>query len=677
MLRRSCASLIRSNLIRSGAARKTVTPLAFRGISSSNLFRNVNDDFKNKNINSQVLKENEDKEVIREDDPSSSSQFGLANESEQETIKQEEEQIGEDVILENTEEPREAEQYKEFEEESHKEVTSETPDAKEVELENQKVEVEEEEVEEGDIPWYMREEESSKLDTPIFKAEIPELPEGSPASLQPILEHAAKVLGFDNIKIFDIRDRNDLYASAHLDFMVIVSGKSEKHIQNAVDEFNTYLKHEFDTVPHIEGLLKANSIKRQRSRMKKKAKRGSIVDTEYGVGPNSWVMIDTGVDSIALHVMTKERREFVNLEYLWCKPEEKELYKKKISHVESADVDSIFHGLQRRFYSTEVEIDLFSKATQQLQLGDFEGLRKISEEIQHDNEMSAKISQYIINEVSSMEIGEAREVLGSSDNKYVEFFNELFPVAPSLQHWDLKVQFYSILNGVDSETYPLEKVANILVHQAAAGEPISRKQLDDFIWLSISITKVTSDDSIRSLKEVNKTFKYVLDNLSKLLRIWDIQTQGEIDEQLMIQLLLLSSQEPLNTSTTEPIIISSAFKKIHELFHQNTTPSNNVIHIVLKTLANAHDYQYFWKCWEDLKSYEATSNEVIYDIRPWAILIDVVEKANLGKLNEAFINEQIPTMIENEVEITDEMKVKIYQIMDNYGAPTQVREQIQ
>ncbi len=526
-----------------------------------------------------------------------------------------------------------------------------------------KVETEQEEIEEGDTPWYLREDESSKLDTPIFKTEIPEIPNDAPSNIEPILKFAAEELGLDELKIFDIRNRQDIPASAHIDYMILSTGKSERHIQNAVDELSAFLKKEFKITPFVEGLLKANSIQRQKKRMKRKARKGTYIDLEYGVGPNSWVMVDTKTNGVCFHVLTQQRREAVNLEYLWCKPEEREQYK-KIGVTKQVDdnVDSIFHGLQRRNYSTSrSEVVGDEMAIQQFQIGDlnsFDGLKLTN---------PTSFLKHVIDDLNSKSLEEAQQEYSQFDNAKVEFFNNAFPIIPTRQDFELRYEFYSTLNKILPDFYPFDKLTTILMEQSSAGEFITKPQFDQFFQDLILVQQPPAGEIITQ-QEFNELFKWKFSNLTKILKIMDLQSNVEINNDFLKNLLLLSSQ-CYNEAHINDVPISRSFKILLDLYHNNQ-PDYTLIYLILSTFGKDQKYSNFQDYWENnLPIYKAQGKHIELDTRPWFILIQVLSELDKGKLNEWFINSQLPRLIENKVIIDTDMKQQIHKIMDSFGVP--------
>lgn len=200
------------------------------------------------------------------------------------------------------------------------------------------------------IPWYMRPEESPKVNSPLKPAEMPTLPENSPDSLTTVVTYLATKLGITDIKVFDMRDDNDTSANEGAkdiaNFMVIGTGKSPKHLQKASTFLDFYLKHHFHEHPATEGLVGSNAMARARRRLKKKGKGSpQYAKYDYGASANTWIMTDCKTDGIYVHMLTSERRDDLNLELLWAKDKSK--YRKQENTIND---DNVLSGL--RYYHT-------------------------------------------------------------------------------------------------------------------------------------------------------------------------------------------------------------------------------------------------------------------------------------------------------------------------------------
>lgn len=210
-------------------------------------------------------------------------------------------------------------------------------------------------------PWYLNPEESSLSSSPLAQIELPKLPNDHPETLENLVVYLANELGICDMKVFDMRNKinGEMVEGAYdiSDFMIIGTGKSTKHLQKASSELDFYIKHNLHKLPSTEGILKSGQLAKYHRRLQKKGKTAPKYSKhDYGSSPNTWVMTDTKTEGIIIHMLTKERRRDLNLEYLWAEPGEKHLYKRSARSFQS---DDIFSGIRYFHTSRVVKFDQF------------------------------------------------------------------------------------------------------------------------------------------------------------------------------------------------------------------------------------------------------------------------------------------------------------------------------
>lgn len=202
------------------------------------------------------------------------------------------------------------------------------------------------------VPWYLRSDIKSSL-LEERKIELPLVPPHAPEHVSEFLRLLATDYGMDDILLFDLSvlDESHEFRSnnSNVDFVIISTGKSERHILKASTEFRTHIKHKYLVLPSTEGMVSTAKTPAMRRKLLRRARKGpSSTDNEYGRAANSWVLFHH--ERVDIHIMTSERRTDLNLESLWCRPEDAHLYEQKqTSPVES---DHIFSG--KRFFHTLV-----------------------------------------------------------------------------------------------------------------------------------------------------------------------------------------------------------------------------------------------------------------------------------------------------------------------------------
>lgn len=524
-----------------------------------------------------------------------------------------------------------------------------------------------EEAEESeDIPWYLRSEESSTLSTPIFKAEMPEIPTDSPEFVEPIVRSLID-LGLDDLKLFDLRGREEeLPLAQNMSFALVCQGKSPKHIQNAAEQLSTLLKKNHDIIPFVEGLIKPNSTLRMKRRLKQKKPVN-----DFGLGVNSWVMVDTQL-GLMINLLTPERRKQVNLEYLWCTPEERPLYEPK-GEIDTTDSDSVFAGIFRRFYSTTpTDVPFEVKAVQCFQLSDFNTFEKeIVPTLRADPSRALSVLDTLITSLKSTDVntlvGVSDEEATNKSKEIFTFINACTPTTPSASHWDKRFEAISILSTIFPHEVPVRHLTNSLILQAGSGVSITEKQLGEFID-TISMNLVLSPPSkIMNQAEVDHASRAKLDQFSRVMEVYGAQERGQLSDEVVLKVLKLGTQQHMYLRTDEIVPVSGVFDVLLDLFGQRY-PSLEIVEFVLVTYLKANETGKFWKFWDSLHEYSVTQDGegVIVDNRPWALLTDLLVENDYEKFIEELLNRRLPEAVDLGAPVTDELKENVTTIINRF-----------
>lgn len=191
------------------------------------------------------------------------------------------------------------------------------------------------------LPWYMRSnnEDLDQLNSSL-KEPIPELPSESPEPMGPLVEYLVRDLGLTEIQFIDLRDRDPVSVFGPDAIMVLATGKNDRHIGKATQSLLTWIKHNYNIVPYKEGIYTASYIKVQRRRQKKKSKKLAMADDSFESLDSrlstNWVTMDTKLDNIILHIFTEDKRQSVDLEYVWAK-NKKELRAQRLKEREEQE----------------------------------------------------------------------------------------------------------------------------------------------------------------------------------------------------------------------------------------------------------------------------------------------------------------------------------------------------
>lgn len=202
---------------------------------------------------------------------------------------------------------------------------------------------------ESEIPWYLQIETSQPEKQPSsVRLKIPDLPANPPALLQPILDHILYDLGMDDLRLLDLRQLDPPPALGANLLMVIGTARSEKHLHVSADRFRRWLRTTHQKRALTDGLIGRGELKLRRRRKARRARIMSRVGSSEVSSPDDglrtgWVCVTiddiedgnseikalelpddyvgfgdvTGGVKIVIQMLTREKREELDLEDLW------------------------------------------------------------------------------------------------------------------------------------------------------------------------------------------------------------------------------------------------------------------------------------------------------------------------------------------------------------------------
>lgn len=460
---------------------------------------------------------------------------------------------------------------------------------------------------EEELPWYLRDDTSSPL---IEKKvlNLPELPQDSPKSLENFVNLLGYDYGMENILLFDLNelDEDHTFSSKNgpLNFILIGTGKSEKHCYKAASELRLYLKHEYGIIPVMEGMVSAGVSPVARRRILRNARKGPLAtENTYGKEPNSWIMCDSGIDGIQIHFLTKERRQQLNLEELWCKPQD--LYKFRSNESEQLESDDIFIGIRRQFHTMTP-----FRMNNQLSIKSF-------------SSESNENLHFIFNNFLQEDLNMTEDKL----NSYISSFNSGF--THSLTNFQLKFQLFKLIHIMNSNLVSFNDLVDILLQKNSSlmiavdvGYNLQKEKVQDvidYMKLLIDSPEINKQLSSDPSERANYLFQRLSNFISEILRFSDVNLlENEEFIALLLRLTFIKSSEfvgpkqidryikegKIDQVSSEKLIEVSGtrLRDILDLITYNSRSHDQVYttelkELILFTYGNANDWPKFWKKW--------------------------------------------------------------------------------
>ncbi|KAL1836504.1 hypothetical protein VTJ49DRAFT_5062 [Mycothermus thermophilus] len=196
------------------------------------------------------------------------------------------------------------------------------------------------------VPWYLQVEPPRHPTLLHEPAPLPDIPEGAPRLMEPLLKYVADELGMDDLVLLDLRELEPAPALGPELLMVLGTARSERHLHVSADRLVRWLRGA-GVSANADGLLGRNELKIKLRRIARKAKllgNSGVARTGGDDGISTgWVCVNLGLvgaqheevqffdeegrptgfgvpqtgNTIVVQMMTETRRKELDLETLW------------------------------------------------------------------------------------------------------------------------------------------------------------------------------------------------------------------------------------------------------------------------------------------------------------------------------------------------------------------------
>lgn len=459
------------------------------------------------------------------------------------------------------------------------------------------------------VPWYLRVNEDFTQLNPALSEPIPDTPANSPESLAKITEFMVRELGFMDVKFIDLRNRSPVTIWGPDAILVLASGNTDRHIGRGTHSLMTFIKKNYDVVPKQEGIQTSGFLKLQHRRLKKKAKKMANSDETFDYAAeatrfaNNWVVLDTKLGGVTVHMMTKEKREEIDLELVWAEDrkafaEARREARAKAEAEAEAENDSFasnsnssseygsqspfsFNGQVRGFHSTSRVLSSFSrrfaepnstppppppsntfktpnqKVLNQLKeyslKGDFANAKEISRPTSYTFEEDAQHTQLVlkahINHLTNLKNTPAAEEL-TADSAVVASFFSSFPFDPSMVDWRLRLIFIQHAHAINYKAFPMDIIEENIIMQQASGFPVDTWDVE-LVVNTIVNSKQFSDRP--KLDASDKKSQYIYSIVKNCLRPQGISlARSNVFHMLLYRLWIADPELTAAAATADP-----------------------------------------------------------------------------------------------------------------------------
>lgn len=497
-----------------------------------------------------------------------------------------------------------------------------------------------EEEDTSDTPWYLREDVTAGLGEQKV-LQLPQVPANAPEAVSKFVQLLGYDYGIDDIELFDLTtlEENHDYSVSNqaADYIIIGTGKSEKHLYKAANELKLNIKHSYGEIPRVEGMVNSAQSPTVRRRMLKRARKGAFsTDNEYGKPANSWIMCDTYVDNVFIHLLTQKRRQELMLETLWCQKEDLPKYTSRYDKPQ--DSDDIFIGIRRYHTTTPFSSQIHSRRHYSTQVDSI---------------------QSILTEIKAKELDTLDETF--MNNCLEGIVAKFLPDTATLADYKTRETLYQILHNIDPNIVTFDKVnevslekysnLNIALDPELKLDKLKTQDIVDYMKLLLDSPELKQQYSESKKEYVEELFDKLANHIVHLFQfssfeisladhphfiplLWRMCSVGDhiLIGSRTIDEIIYQNQEIPTVSNESPVYLatSKARSIIDLIDYYNTSTDNmrtsNAFHeLVLFSYGNASNWKKFWNQWNTNFKLTKTRNEEYTEtaqtIRDWVRLI--------------------------------------------------------
>ncbi|KAM7183401.1 hypothetical protein V8F33_013608 [Rhypophila sp. PSN 637] len=198
---------------------------------------------------------------------------------------------------------------------------------------------------EADVPWYLQVEPPKHPALLHEPPPLPDIPEGSPNLMEPLVKFVSDELGLDDLNLLDLRELDPPAAIGPDLLMLFGTARSERHLHVSADRLVRFLRGR-GIHAKADGLIGRNVLK---TRLRRKARKEKLLGSsgvtrggDDGI-TTGWICVNVGTvgrsdveieildedgnstgfgvprmgTTVVVQMMTESRRQELNLEKLW------------------------------------------------------------------------------------------------------------------------------------------------------------------------------------------------------------------------------------------------------------------------------------------------------------------------------------------------------------------------
>ncbi|KAK3318174.1 hypothetical protein B0H66DRAFT_227021 [Apodospora peruviana] len=499
--------------------------------------------------------------------------------------------------------------------------------------------------EKEEVPWYLQVEPPRHPTLMHEPPPLPDIPDGSPKLMEPLVKFASEELGLDDLSLLDLRELDPPAAIGPDLMMLFGTARSERHLHVSADRLVRFLRGRGISAK-ADGLLGRNELKvKLRRRARKEKLLGSTGGSrtfDDGI-TTGWICVNIGTvgrgssketiildeagsrtgfgvpelgTTVVVQMMTESKRQELDLEKLWTDMLRRGLEKiarpikgsgGKAVQNSNAFLDSQAHSTgsrghlnssKSRFFSTSTRhtdtivepIPEQGKKTPSPEVSGRQGeeipdeVARLRDLIEHDTGSRLHVLGMLKEQMVGQPGVLGRELRRGQDSPLVRLYNRAMDGLPPAQALPFRFWFEVTARVCGAAEYTVAKLRALFTDIQLAGTPLSPSEYADLVR-AIYVTPAADDADVR---ERSYFAVEVVDCMF---------TRGE--EVLNNELVVAVVQGLTIGSASKTPGGQRLLSQFEEFLFQGglPCPSENQLLALLEAYANAGSWDKFWAVW--------------------------------------------------------------------------------
>ncbi|KAK3400354.1 hypothetical protein B0T20DRAFT_408461 [Sordaria brevicollis] len=513
----------------------------------------------------------------------------------------------------------------------------------------------------GDVPWYLQVDAPTHPTLVHEPPPLPDIPEGSPKLMEPLVKFVSDELGMDDLELLDLREIDPPPALGPEVLMLFGTARSERHLHVSADRLVRWLRNRGISAK-ADGLLGRNELK---TKLRRKARKAKLLGTTGVPGgaddgiTTGWICVNLGTigwsdmemefkdengmtsgfgvpqsgTTIVVQLMTETRREELALEKLWSGILRRSLERQdkiagRISQTTSATSpdaitaetffptpirssgrnrkrpDRLYFSTSARQHAKAVDIPQTDLATAMAgwEYGNISPSSidtLLAQDTTSKVQLLSQMQDYLYSLPKEHALSAVSLCEDGSPSTFMRLFNRVIEGLPSAQTWEARLWLEKAARALQHPDHDLTRLGDLVQEMKLSGaSDLGREKFVDLLRM-IFARPETTDAGVRQQASLSMDVIDMLFSRGEKVIEYDVVVA-------VIESLLRTGARP-----PEARRLLTQFEDLLEEAQMDCPTEDEIIRL-LDTYANHRAWDKFWNVWRIFPRYCERRTERMY-----------------------------------------------------------------